>query len=170
MEGLIEQPQIENANGSRLSWLQILTMMAEEKKLLLRTSLGCLILGVVLAFVLPVKYSSTVELLPPLQAPLSAAAMMSSQLGMASSGLSALTGGELITKGTTDKYIHILKSRPVVDHLIDRFHLMSVYRKHSMDDTRKALLSHTAIDSSKENFITIQVADKDRNRTAPSVF
>jgi len=87
--------------------------------------------------------------------------------------LSMLAGGggggaasALGLKNPDDLYIGLLQSNSVVDPLIQRFHLESVYKTKKLSDTRKILAGNSTIKSEKSSLISISVEDHDPQRAA----
>jgi tyrosine-protein kinase Etk/Wzc len=65
-------------------------------------------------------------------------------------------------KNPNDLYVGMLGSRTVADRLIERFKLKDRYKRSTMDDTRLALDSVTAIASGKKDgLINVSVTDKE---------
>ena len=121
------------------------------------------LLAVIVSLVLPKKYTSTGRLLPPL---LSSESMGMSQIS------SMLTGAGLpFGMGATpsDLFSALLKSRTVLDGVIEECELKSYYRKKTMVETRKYLLEVTNIEVSPEGIISISVTDKNANIAAKIV-
>ncbi|MCS3802911.1 uncharacterized protein involved in exopolysaccharide biosynthesis [Chromobacterium alkanivorans] len=112
--------------------------------------------ALVLSLLLPPLYSSTAKILPPQQQS-SSMNLLLGQLG----GLAGAAGGITGLKNPVDLYIGLLQSRTVADSLIQQFKLKQRYAAETMDETRKALQSASAISSSKDGLISISVEDKD---------
>lgn len=138
----------------------VFSLLAHRWRIALIT-LVFLVVGVVVAFLLRPVYTATALILPPQEQQSSA----SSLLGP----LSALGGGGLassLLKSPADMYIGILESNTIADDLIRRFHLQAVYRKRTIDDTRKALEKHTDFETKKDGLIHISVTDHDPKRAS----
>jgi uncharacterized protein involved in exopolysaccharide biosynthesis len=115
------------------------------------------LLAVVVSLVLPKKYTSTGRLLPPL---------LSGETMGISNITSMLSGGGLpLGMGATpsDLFAALLKSRTVLDSIIEEYKLKDYYRKKTMAETRKRLLKITKVEVSPEGIIAISVTDKDPN-------
>ena len=163
---VIFQGGSENQNRD-FTLIQVLTRFAYRKWQIAKiTGIFCG-LGLILVFVLPVRYTSTTKLMPPQQAP-SAAALMTNQLSAAAnaSSLSALAGIGVGVKNPNDIYIGMLNSRVVADAIIDKFDLMKVYRSRDRTAARKDLALYTEITSEKSSFIAVSVTDKNKQRAA----
>jgi uncharacterized protein involved in exopolysaccharide biosynthesis len=162
-----------------------LRLLWEERPFLGKITGAGLVLGVLLAFLIPKHYESTVQLMPPDTTGGSALGMMASIMsgggvggglgsgggggggGAGSSGLGAIAGDLLGLKNTGAEFVAILGSRTVEDGLIDRFNLQKVYRDRLKEDARKDLASNSDIsEDHKSGIITIDVTDKNPQRAA----
>jgi tyrosine-protein kinase Etk/Wzc len=143
---------------SRIHLLDIATVLAKHKLLVLGVPLLVGILAVIYAWLLPNIYTATTRLLPPQQNQSSASAVLS-QLG--NLGLSAPTG-----KNTSEIYIAILRSRTLADSLIDRLDLNSIFKQKLRSGAREALRGMTTITATKDGLISIDVDDQVPKRAA----
>lgn len=154
---------------TEISLLDVLVLLAENKRFLLRFVLGTAALAAVVALILPVSYQGKVVLLPPSQSS-SIGSSLLSQLGgnMGSLGsLASLAGGSLGIKNPSDMYLSLLTSRTVEDAIIYRFDLMKEYREKYISDARKDLERHTtAVAGVKDGLIRLSVEDHDSKRAA----
>jgi uncharacterized protein involved in exopolysaccharide biosynthesis len=118
-----------------------------------------------LAFLLPQRFESTTEIMPP--DPQSLSLGMTAALARASGALGS-TALDLL--GATDSgstFISILQSRTIQDRLIDRFNLMRVYGYRYRKDARKKLAERTSIsEDRKSRVISVSVSDRDPHRAA----
>ena len=112
--------------------------------------------ALILTLTLPPLYTATAKILPP-QPQNSSMNMLLGQLG----GLAGAAGGIAGLKNPGELYIGLLQSRTVADNLIQQFKLKQRYATETMDETRKALQSASAISSGKDGLISINVEDKD---------
>ena len=124
------------------------------------------VISIVVAFLLPVWYAATTNLVP------STSSQESSGLGgtaissaLKEFGLTKMTGN---SGGEQYSYIVILQSRTVVDSIIEKYKLDKVYDipKNEMVDLRKEFLSNLEVAYEKEGNYTITVWDTDRQRAA----
>lgn len=149
-----------------ISLLDLLIVLAERKRTILRITALCALVSVAAAFLWPKKYTATVVLLPPQQGSSSLGAMMASQLG----GLGAmaqLAGGSMGIKNPNDMYVSMLKSDTVEDGMIRDFGLQKEYQERLLSNTRRALERHTNIDgTAKDGLIRISVEDRNPERAA----
>jgi uncharacterized protein involved in exopolysaccharide biosynthesis len=143
-----------------LRWLDFLTAVAQRKRLVgLGTSLFALV-GLLLALILPNRYTATTQLLPPQGSPSAVSAVLG-QFGE----LASLAGRDML-RNPSALFVVLLRSRTIADRLIFRFDLAKVYAKKRASDCRVVLESHTQIESSKEGVIVIRVDDQDPGRAA----
>jgi tyrosine-protein kinase Etk/Wzc len=153
------------SGGDEISLLDLLIVLAERKWLILGITTTFMFLAVVLALVLPVRYTARVTLLPPQQNS-SMAGMLSSQLGNIG-GIASLAGGSLGLKNPNDMYVGMLKSETVEDAVIHRFGLMQEYKSKYLSDARKTFEGFATIDGNgKDGLIHISVEDRDPRRSA----
>jgi capsule polysaccharide export protein KpsE/RkpR len=136
-----------------------------ERKTLYRWAVIGLVASTVIAFVLPVRYTTTTRLMPPDQASQGLASMMA-MLGK-NTELGSL-GTELFgVKTSGDLFIGVLKSETVQNGIINKFDLRKVYGEKRYQDARKKLESRTDLTADrKSGIITIKVSDADPQRAA----
>ena len=146
-----------------VSLLDLLVVLAKHKKLVLGMPLVVAIAAAAISLVLPVSYTGTTKIVPPLQNQTSSASALLSQLG---GGLAGLAGSVAGIRGPNEVYIGMLKSRTVADNLIQRFDLMRVYDAQYISRARKTLGAHTDIISGKDAIITLEFEDEDPKRAA----
>jgi uncharacterized protein involved in exopolysaccharide biosynthesis len=167
----IVQERIEESTNpfddeSEISVLDVLVLIVERKRFIMRFVLGALLLAVVVSFLLPVRYEAKIVLLPPQQNS-SIASMLTGQLGGALGALGALAGGGLGLKNPNDMYVSLLTSRTVEDGMVDHFGLMREYHAKRMSSARKELERRTTVVSgSKDGLIRLAIEDGDAKRAA----
>jgi tyrosine-protein kinase Etk/Wzc len=153
------------AEGDEVSLLDLLIVVAERKRIVIRVTSAFAIVAIVVTLLLPVRYTATVTLLPP-QEGSSMGAALASQLGNLG-GVAALAGGGLGIKNPNDRYVAMLQSRTVEDAMVKRFDLVQEYHKKLVSDAAKEFEGHTTVDgSSKDGLIHLTVEDHDANRAA----
>jgi len=143
--------------------LDILLVLAEERRLVLWLGISGFVLGAALAVLIRPTFTATSILLPPQQQ--SSSASLLNQLG----SLASLAGGGssgLGVKSPADMYVGILKSRTIADNLITSFNLQHEYKERTLQDTRQKLTSHTSIEVGKDGLIQISVTDHDPSRAS----
>jgi uncharacterized protein involved in exopolysaccharide biosynthesis len=142
--------------------LDILLVLARDRRRIAVVTLGFLLLGAAVSFLLlKPTFTATATILPPQQQQSSASAM----LGQLSS-LAGLGGAGGLLKNPADIYVAMITSRTDTDRLIGRFHLQTVYKTKTMDDTRKAFKAHVTAELTKDGLIEINVKDHDPRRAS----
>lgn len=148
-----------------LSLLDLLIILSERKRIILRTAAAFVLIAIVGSLLLPNQYTATVLLLPPQQNS-SLGSALTSQLS-ALSGLAGLAGGGGLLKNPNDMYVSMLKSRTVEDGIVQQFGLMQEYKVKYPSEARKAFERHALIDGGgKDNLIHISIEDQDPKRAA----
>jgi uncharacterized protein involved in exopolysaccharide biosynthesis len=149
---------------TRLLWM--------HRGIVLRGTLGTLLAFIVIAFLIPKKYTATTRLMPPdygsnLQMTLALPALSDS----ASSGTAAAGGSimglasQLLGLNTSgDLFVGVLQSQSVEDRIIQKFNLMDVYSAPYIEDARDALEERTEITIKRSGIINVSVEDKRRER------
>ena len=159
-------PSLPSGEEQELTFLDVLLIITQRKKLVGLVTLICTGFALILAFVLPQSYTATVIILPP-QGNTSMSSMLATQLAGMSSAVGGMTGSMLGMKNVNDMYVSMLKSRTVEDAVIQRYGLQSEYRKAYLAETRKALENHTMIDgSTKDGLIRLNFSNRNPNRAA----
>ncbi|HLA47843.1 MAG: hypothetical protein A3I04_02595 [Nitrospinae bacterium RIFCSPLOWO2_02_FULL_39_110] len=153
----------EIIQDDEINLLDYLIVLAKRKKLIIGVTLLTSIITAGISLNMPPIYMAETKILPPQQGSQSMASQIMSQLG----GFAGLAGGAVGIKTTNDLYIGLLKSRPVLDPIIDNFKLMDVYEAKYRDDARNGLAGALkARDDKKSGIITIGIEDKDPKRAA----
>src|SRR6201988_171598 len=147
-----------------VEWLWLLW---GERRLLFRIAVYALLASTLIAFLIPARYESTSQLMPPDSQSTSGLASVVASMSGAAGGLGGIAGELLGLKSTSDTFVGILSSRTVQDKLIQQFDLKKVYWARRMEDARKALAKHTDISvDRKSQIISITVTDKNPQRAA----
>ncbi len=144
-----------------------LRLLWDARKLLLRSAIAGLLLGALIAFLVPKRFDSTTQLMPPDNQSSSGMAMLAALSARTGNGLGSVAGDLLGVKTSGALFIGILRSRTVEDRLIERFDLKNVYWTKSQDTARRKLEENTAIsEDRKSGILTITVSDHDPKRAA----
>jgi uncharacterized protein involved in exopolysaccharide biosynthesis len=145
------------ARAVRTAWSQ--------RTFLVRLSVLGLCLGLLVAFIIPARYTSTTRLMGPDNQASSSLAMVANSLG--GSRGSEIAGGLFDVKSTSDVFVGILTTRTVQNQIIDQFDLKREYGVRRMEDARLILANRTVISvDRKSQIITIAVTDHDPKRAA----
>ena len=167
--GVLEDEESERLNlpeEEEISLLDVVIVLARNRRRILRTTLVVAILGLLTAVLLPVRYTATTSLLPPQQTSPAGSALLA-QLGSLSQLANVAGGSSLPLKSPNDLEIALLKSRTVEDAVIQRFHLAELYHKKKLSATRDKLEKVVDIESStKDPLIRISATDSDPQRAA----
>lgn len=156
--------ELPPTSGSIL--IEVLTQLAERKWTILKITGAAVLIGLALCFLLPVRYTATTEILPPHQTQ-SAADLFVGQLASSNLGaLAGMAGGGLGLKSPDDLYIGLIKSRPVLDALIERFNLQREYHSRDLTGARQKLGDNTSVVSEKSGLISISVTDRNKAQAA----
>ena len=152
----------DGAADEEVSLLDVALVLAENLKILVAVPLAAGLLALIIAFIVPVTYTATARLLPPQQQQSSAAAL-AAQLG----ALAGLVGNTSGIRNPADQYVGFLKSRTILDAVIQRFDLKTLYGAQYLEDARRTLEGRTRIAASvKDGIIAIEVDDRDPKRAA----
>lgn len=142
--------------------LDLLLLLAKRKKLLAGVTLGAAVAAAVISLVMTPVFRAETKILPP-QTSSSMASQLLGQLGAATGLLGAVPSG----KSTGDLYVELIKSRTVLDRIVDRFKLMDVYKTSTREETRRCLAEKiTARNNIKSGIITLSVEDTDPRRAS----
>jgi len=142
--------------------LGFLTQLAERKWLIAKATGLAMLTGLVLCVALPNRYTAVTKIMPPKQTQ-STTTFLNSQMVMGS--LAEAAGSGFLTDPNAI-YMGLLKSRPVADAIIAKFHLTTVYHVRDNTGARKKLEGHTKILSEPSTLISVSVTDSDRRRAA----
>lgn len=152
--------------GDSVEMIDVALLLAERKRFIVRSSFVAAILTAIVVLVMPVTFTATTSILPPRQEENPAMALLGQLGGLASLAGGGGAAGALGLKNPDDLYVGLLQSQSVMDGVIRRFNLMTVYKVKRMVDARKRLKSQTKIVSEKSSLINISVEDHDARRAA----
>jgi uncharacterized protein involved in exopolysaccharide biosynthesis len=142
-------------------------LLWNQRRFLGRAALLGLLIGTAVAFLLPKRFESTTQLMPPDNQSTSTIALMAGLSAKTGGGLGAVAGDLLGLKSSGALFIGILRSRTVEDRLIDQFDLKRVYWTRLEQTARRKLEENTSIsEDRKSGILTITVTDGDPNRAA----
>jgi uncharacterized protein involved in exopolysaccharide biosynthesis len=142
-----------------ISLLDLLVVLARNRRLILKTTIGVTLVALIATFILPNKYTASTAILPPQQNSSVGSALMA-QLGAI--GSLASLGGGMGLKNPGDLQVALLKSQTVEDAMVDRFHLMDLFHAKRRSEARKKLESIVKIElGSKDGIIRISVTQHD---------
>lgn len=163
MSDLVKNNEIhyrENSGNSD-TLLKILIILAKNKKSIFLKLLVGIVIGVIVAYMMPVTYKATAQILPP-----QGQSGSSALLGQLGGALGGIAGGSLNVKSASDTYVSMLSSRTVKDAIIKKFELQKLYDTKFPTDTRNALTAASNFNAGKDGMIGIEVVDKSPERAA----
>lgn len=164
MEGLRSTSRPPSLSLSLERWLPLLLQNARG---ILRFVSVVTPAALILSFALPVRYQSEARLLPS-NSDAGGGKLLKMLGGMADAAVMAgYTGSEAGTGADVGRFIGILRSRTVADHIIDQFGLMKVYGSSKREIARLTLQQHTTIiEERKSGQIVLDVTDHNAKRAA----
>jgi capsule polysaccharide export protein KpsE/RkpR len=169
------QPITEEENLEEVSSYELRAKAVEqlrlfwgERRFLGKAFLAGLVVGCLVAFLIPARYEASVQLMPPDTQSTTGMAMMAALTAKAgNSNLGGLAGDLLGIKSSGALFVGVLGSRTVQDRLVDRFGLRQVYSIKLEEDARKKLQERTGLsEDRKSGIIAITVVDRDPRRAA----
>lgn len=155
----MQQTERERQNVTLHDYFHVL---AKRSRMILTVTLAAALLSVGASVLLPSVYSATAKIIPPQQE----GGLLSSLMGQL--GNLASFAGDVVGKGSkADMYVEILKSRAIMDPIIDRFQLMKLYRQDYREFTYRQLEDNAEISAGKKSgIVSITVDDEDPARAA----
>jgi capsule polysaccharide export protein KpsE/RkpR len=147
--------------------IERLRILWNRRHFLARAVLAGMAFGCLLAFVLPVEYESSAQLMPPDAQSGAGMAMLAALTARNGNGLGAVAGDLLGVKSSGALFVGILGSRTVQNRLVERFQLKKAYGIRLGEDARKKLAKNTGVsEDRKSGIITITVTDHEAKRAA----
>jgi uncharacterized protein involved in exopolysaccharide biosynthesis len=160
-------PSEISSQNARETPVQRLRLLWNERRFLNRAAIAGLLLGTLFAFLLPKRFESTTQLMPPDSQSSSGMAMLAALTAKTGNGVGAIAGDLLGMKSSGALFIGILRSRTVEDRLIDKFDLKKIYWTRLEENARRKLEENTSIsEDRKSGIINITVTDDDPKRAA----
>jgi len=143
--------------------LNVLIVLLKRKRMILGITIGVGLLTTIVSFLLPLTFRGETRIIPPQQGKQDMASQMLGQLG----GAAGLLGATIAVKTPNEMYVEILKSRTILDRVIDKYKLMDSYREKYREDARKELLkAFKAKEEKKSGIIILSVEDRDPKKAA----
>ena len=137
--------------------------LSRHARLIFGITAACAVVAAGISLLLPNYYKAEARILPPQEKGGNLAAQL---LGQGGAGLIGLAGGAGV-KSQGELFVEIMKSRTVLDRIVDRFDLLKLYNVRYRQDARKRLLgSLTAKEERKSGIILLTVEDRDPKRAA----
>jgi capsule polysaccharide export protein KpsE/RkpR len=165
--GSSSPPQPGEFLESRAQRVAQFRLLWEHRRWLLRRLLLGFVLSAAVALLIPARFESTAQIMPPDNQSGSGMAMLTALAGGKSGALGGIAGDLLGAKNSGALFVGILESRTVQDRLIGEFNLQKVYRERKIEDARTELISHTRLsEDRKSGIISVTVTDHDPKRCA----
>jgi uncharacterized protein involved in exopolysaccharide biosynthesis len=161
-------PFEEDPRAARERQILKLRLLWAERRFLLRATVVGFLAATLLAFLIPIRYEATTQIMPPdsqTGSTLALVAGLTAQPG--AGGLGAMASDLLGAKSTGALFVGVLQSRSVQDRIVDRFDLKKVYGKKLEQTAREKLSENTSVsEDRKSGIITLNVVDRDPHRAA----
>lgn len=145
-------------------WTSYCWLLWEKRRLLFKVAVRALLVGSLIAILIPHEYSSTARIMPPDQG--GSGGLLSLLAGAAggsqgaSPGLASFAGNFLGSANKGALFVDLARSRTVEDRIIDRYNLQKVYRARYKQDARGMLVAHTSVEEDrKSGVLSITVTD-----------
>jgi capsule polysaccharide export protein KpsE/RkpR len=164
--GRVSEQVVPTQESGNIS-VQRLRLLWQKRRFFVRAGIAGLLFGTLLAFLLPKRFESTTQLMPPDSQSTSGMAILAALSAKNGGGLGAFAGDLLGIKSSGALFIGILRSSTVEDRLIERFDLRKVYGARLEISARQKLTENTSIsEDRKSGILTITVTDSDPKRAA----
>jgi tyrosine-protein kinase Etk/Wzc len=140
-----------------INLVEMFQAFSQGKWTILKITLGIAAIATVVAFLVPVRYTSTTSFIPP------SVNSTSSMASMVAGQLSSLGAGDLLggTKNAGDLYSGILRSHSIASELIRRYDLTHVYGVKRESQAEKKLADDTNVSVDlKSSIVTVDVIAK----------
>jgi uncharacterized protein involved in exopolysaccharide biosynthesis len=139
-----------------------------ERRFLFRVTIAALLASLLIAFLIPNRYESTVQLMPPDSHSGEGLSLLAGLAGSKQADNLGLLAGDLLGMKTTGAlFVGVLKSRTALDRIVDRYDLKKVYSEKLELKAREKLAERTDIsEERKSGIIKLTVTDRDPKRAA----
>jgi uncharacterized protein involved in exopolysaccharide biosynthesis len=142
---------------------RLFRVISRRSRLILRITAASAVVALFVSLLLPKYYKAESRIFPPQEKGGNLAAQLMGQAG----GLIALAGGATPLKSQGELFVAMLKSRTVLDRVVDRFDLLKLYKARYRQDARQRLLeSFSAREDRKNGVISLTVEDRDPKRAS----
>jgi uncharacterized protein involved in exopolysaccharide biosynthesis len=142
--------------------MELFRVISRRARRIIGITAASAVVALVVSLLLPNYYKAESRILPQEKG-----GNLAAQLMGQGGGLIALAGGATALKSQGEMFLSMMKSRTVLDRVVDRFDLMRLYRKKYREDARKKLLELLTVrEDRKSGIIFITVEDRDPKRSA----
>jgi uncharacterized protein involved in exopolysaccharide biosynthesis len=150
------------------TYLPHLKILWANRRRLLRAAVLAVVISIVFALNIPVRYQSVTLLMPPDSEGGAGLGLLAALTGHGGFGeFGGLAGDLLGLKSSGALFVGMLGSDTIRDAVINKFQLMQVYHAKKIEDARKALAQCTDVsEDRKSGIISIRVTDRDPRRAA----
>lgn len=144
--------------------LDLMIVLLKRKRLIAGGTLGSILLGAVLSFVLTPIYEATLRIAPPTDSLSSFSTQLMGQLG----GATSLLLGSPLASNTGDLYVGLLKTDAVLDPIVDQFQLPQLLEVDTKQEARQILAEEIAYIQSdpRSGIISVTIGDESPQRAA----
>jgi uncharacterized protein involved in exopolysaccharide biosynthesis len=157
----------ESNSDFRAQMVGHLRLLWTSRRFLGKAVLAGLIVGLIIAFLIPSQFESSVQLMPPDSNSNAGLTMLAALTSKTGNGLGAMAGDLLGVKSSGALFVGILRSQTVEDRVVERFDLRKVYKAKLQEDARRRLAENTGVsEDRKSGIILITVTDHDPKRAA----
>ncbi len=158
--------QTQTGEDTSKGILQYVSILLQWRRLIIVIVAAATIIAVVISFVLPKWYRATASIMPPKDLGLLNILGTSTNLLRGLGSLPRVSG--LGQNNGPYNYFALLKSRRAMEAVVTKFNLVSVYgiSDTMMEKAIKELRDNTAFEYQDDDYITVEVMDKEPRRAA----
>jgi uncharacterized protein involved in exopolysaccharide biosynthesis len=159
---------IEDPRIAREQMIARFRTLWAERRFLFRVTIAALLASTLIAFLIPSRYESTVQLMPPDSHSGEGLSLLAGLAGGKQADNLGLLAGDLLGMKTTGAlFVGVLKSRTALDRIVDRYDLKKVYGEKLELKAREKLAERTEIsEERKSGIIKVTVTDRNPKRAA----
>lgn len=147
-----------------INLLDLLIVLVRNKRMIIGVTFIAAVLAAIVMVRKPNIYTGTVKILPPKSSQSGAAGMLSQLSSLGSLG--GAMGGAFGLKDPNAIYVAMLKSRNIMEKVIQKFDLQKVYKTETLTDTLLVLGGVSDVGVGKDGLIGVSVDDEDPKRAA----
>jgi uncharacterized protein involved in exopolysaccharide biosynthesis len=167
-ERVIEELLVHEARWQLVALLRPIWL---KRRVVGRATFAAMIASLVVAFLIPSKYESTTQLMPPDSSSAGNLAVLSALDGGGSfgggGGMASMASDFLGLKSSGALFIGVLGSRTIQDGIINALDLRKVYSVRTYERARKILTERTTLaEDRKSGIVTLQVIDRNPQRAS----
>ena len=142
--------------------MELFRVISRRARRIIGITAASAVVALVVSLLLPNYYKAESRILPQEKG-----GNLAAQLMGQGGGLIALAGGATALTSQGEMFLSMMKSRTVLDRVVDRFELMKLYKGKYREDARKNLVGYLKVqEDRKSGIITLTVEDRDPKRAA----